>query len=154
MIRFIQISTNEQYAAAAKLFEEYSEWLGIDLCFQGFSEELNDLRHMYGLPNGGIILCEIDDQFVACVAVRRIDDSRAELKRMYVQPQQQQKGIGSALLDHALVLARECGYKKIQLDTLSTMTPAMNLYLKNGFVEIPPYYHNPIETAVYFEKLL
>jgi ribosomal protein S18 acetylase RimI-like enzyme len=109
---------------------------------------------MYGLPNGGIILCEIDDQFVACVAVRRIDDSRAELKRMYVQPDQQQKGIGSALLDHALLLARECGYKKIQLDTLSTMTPAMKLYLKNGFVEIPPYYHNPIETAVYFEKLL
>ena len=88
------------------------------------------------------------------MAVRRIDESSAELKRMYVQPDQQQKGIGSALLDHALLLARECGYKKIQLDTLSTMTPAMNLYLKNGFVEIPPYYHNPIETAVYFEKLL
>jgi ribosomal protein S18 acetylase RimI-like enzyme len=99
-------------------------------------------------------LCEINNEFVGCVAVRRIDDSRAELKRMYLQPQQQQKGIGSALLDHALLLARECGYKKIQLDTLSTMKPAMNLYLKNGFVEIPPYYHNPIETAVYFEKLL
>jgi putative acetyltransferase len=154
MIRFILISTNEQYAAAAKLFEEYSKWLGIDLCFQGFLEELNDLRQMYGLPHGGIILCEINNEFVGCVAVRRIDDSRAELKRMYLQPQQQQKGIGSALLDHALLLARECGYKKIQLDTLSTMKPAMNLYLKNGFVEIPPYYHNPIETAVYFEKLL
>lgn len=154
MTRFILISTNEQYAAAAKLFEEYSKWLGIDLCFQGFSEELNDLRHMYALPHGGIILCEINNHFIGCVAVRRIDDGSAELKRMYVQPDQQQKGIGSALLDHALLLARECGYKKIQLDTLSTMTPAMNLYLKNGFVEIPPYYHNPIETAVYFEKLL
>lgn len=154
MKRFILISTNEQYAAAAKLFEEYSKWLGIDLCFQGFSEELSDLRHMYAVPHGGIILCEMNKQFVGCVAVRRIDDSRAELKRMYVQPQQQQKGIGSVLLDEALLLAKECGYKKIQLDTLSTMTPAMNLYLKNGFVEIPPYYNNPIETAVYFEKSL
>lgn len=153
-MQLIQISTEEQYTAAAQLFQEYAAWLGVDLCFQGFEEEVKDLQKMYSLPVGGIILCEINGKFVGCVGVRRIDDQRAELKRMYVQPQQQQKGIGTALLENALELAKECGYEKIQLDTLNTMTPAMNLYLKNGFVEIPAYYHNPIETAVYFEKIL
>lgn len=153
-MQLIQISSEEQYIAAAQLFKEYAAWLGVDLCFQGFDEEVNDLQKMYSLPVGGIILCEINGIFVGCVGVRRIDDQRAELKRMYVQPQQQQKGIGTALLENALELAKECGYEKIQLDTLNTMTAAMNLYLKNGFVEIPAYYHNPIETAIYFEKTL
>ena len=153
-MQLIQINTDEQYKAAALLFQEYATWLGVDLCFQGFEEEVKDLQKMYSLPNGGIFLCEMNGEYVACVGVRRIDDTRAELKRMYVQPQLQHKGIGTALLESALKLAKECGYKKIQLDTLNTMTPAMNLYLKNGFVEIPAYYHNPIETAVYFERVL
>lgn len=153
-MQLIQISTEEQYTAAAHLFQEYAAWLGVDLCFQGFEAEVKNLQKMYSLPKGGIILCELNGTFIGCVGVRKIDDQRAELKRMYVQPQQQQKGIGSALLENALELAKECGYEKIQLDTLNTMTPAMNLYLKNGFVEIPAYYHNPIDTAVYFERIL
>lgn len=153
-MQLIQISSQEQYTAAAKLFKEYAEWLGIDLCFQGFEEEVKDLQKMYSLPEGGIILCDINGTFVGCVGVRRIDDQHAELKRMYVQPQQLQKGIGTALLENAVALAKKCGYQKIQLDTLNTMTPAINLYLKNGFVEIPAYYNNPIETAIYFEKIL
>jgi carbonic anhydrase len=153
-MQLIQISTHEQYCAAAQLFQEYAAWLGIDLCFQGFDEEVKDLEAMYSEPIGGIILCEIEGHYVGCVGVRRINDQCAELKRMYVQPHQQQKGIGTALLENAVALARDCGYEKIKLDTLNTMTPAINLYLKNGFVEIPAYYHNPIATAVYFEKRL
>ena len=153
-MQLIQISTHKEYSAACQLFQEYANWLAIDLCFQGFEEEIKDLEAMYSAPVGGIILCENEGHYVGCVGIRRIDDQRAELKRMYVQPHQQQKGIGTALLENALELARECGYEKVQLDTLSTMTAAMNLYLKNGFKEIPAYYHNPIVTAVYFEKKL
>ena len=54
----------------------------------------------------------------------------------------------------ALQLARDCGYKKVKLDTLNTMLPAMELYKKYGFKEIPAYYHNPNATAVYFEIIL
>jgi ribosomal protein S18 acetylase RimI-like enzyme len=153
-MQLIQITTHEQYSAACQLFQEYADWLGIDLCFQGFEEELKDLKAMYCEPVGGIILCEIEGNYVGCVGIRRIDDQRAELKRMYVQPHQQQKGIGTALLENAIELARECGYEKVQLDTLNTMTAAINLYIKNGFIQIPAYYHNPIATAVYFEKKL
>jgi ribosomal protein S18 acetylase RimI-like enzyme len=81
-------------------------------------------------------------------------DSTGELKRMYLIPSYQHKGLGSVLLNKALALAKDCGYTSIRLDTLSTMTLAINLYKKNGFIETEAYYNNPMDTVVYFEKLL
>lgn len=154
MREFIQASTREEYNAAAVLFREYASWLNIDLGFQHFEEELLLLEKMYTLPVGGIILCKEENEFIACVGIRRIDDTTAEMKRMWVKTNQHGKGLGSVLLQQALLLAKDCGYKKIQLDTLNTMTPAINLYRKNGFTEIPAYYHNPDKRALYFEKIL
>ena len=154
MFEYILIETDAEYAEAAKLFTEYASWLNIDLGFQKFKEELTDLKSMYATPLGGIILCRNNQEFIASVAIRKIDTEIAELKRMYVKPTNQQSGIGKQLLEEALALAKRYGYKKIQLDTLSNMTPAINLYKKNGFYEIPAYYHNPEKTAVYFEKIL
>src|ERR1700712_3950461 len=108
---------------------------------------------MYAAPFGGIILCKQKSGYAGCIAVRKIDSDIAELKRMYVKPEFQQLGIGNALLQDALTLAKKYHYKKIRLDTLSNMSPAINLYKKNGFYEIPAYYFNPEKTAVYFEKI-
>jgi carbonic anhydrase len=152
MHEVIFVKTDEEYMAAAALFREYAIWLNIDLSFQKFEEELSQLKSIYATPYGGIILIKLNDKYVACVAVRKHKKDTAELKRMYVQTSVQRKGIGSLLLREALIIAKDCGYKKMLLDTLSIMEPAINLYKKNGFVEIPAYYHNPQETAVFFEK--
>lgn len=154
MTEFLFANTNEDYAAAAELFSEYATWLNIDLSFQNFEKEMQALEAMYSLPYGGIILCKEAGVFIGCVAIRKIDDENAEMKRMWIKTNQQGKGLGSILLNKAVDLARSCGYKKIKLDTLSHMTPAMNLYKQNGFVEIPAYYYNPNETVIYFEKLI
>lgn len=154
MPEFIYANTKEDYAAAAELFKEYAAWLNIDLCFQNFDAELQQLNTMYSLPNGGIILYKKEKSFVGCVGIRKIDEETAEMKRMWVQPNQHGNGMGSVLLEKAIALAKNCGYKKIRLDTLNTMIPAINLYIKNGFVEISSYYNNPDKRAMYFEKLL
>jgi putative acetyltransferase len=78
----------------------------------------------------------------------------AELKRMYVNPDYRRRGVAQQLMDVSLTFAKQAGYQTVRLDTLCTMIPAMTLYRKNGFMEISAYYHNPIETAVYFEKSL
>jgi putative acetyltransferase len=109
---------------------------------------------MYNAADGGIILCKENDDFIGCVAIRRSAAHIAELKRMYVQPAHQHKGIGKHLLEQSLELAKTLNYECIRLDTLNHMTPAINLYKKYGFYEIPAYYHNPVSTAVYFEKKL
>lgn len=154
MPEYIIVNSPEEYQAAAKLFMEYAQWLGIDLSFQHFDEELQSLETMYGPPDGGIVLCKQDNEFIACVAIRKFADGIAELKRMYVQPSYQHSGIGKTLMENSIELAIACGYKKIVLDTLNDMTPAIRLYKKYGFAEIPAYYHNPNATVVYFEKVL
>ena len=154
MPEYLLAHSNEEYTAVAALFSEYAQWLGIDLAFQGFEEELQQLKTMYNDADGGIWLCKEAGQFVGCVAVRRKGDGIAELKRMYVQPGQQGKGIGKVLLEKSLRLAADLGYVLIRLDTLNDMLPAISLYRQYGFYEIPAYYFNPDERAVYFEKKL
>jgi len=154
MPEYIIVQNENEYTAAAKLFGEYAAWLNIDLGFQHFNEELENLKNMYNATDGGIILCKEGDAFIGCVAVRRNAANIAELKRMYVLPEQQHRGIGKKLLEEALGLAKNCRYEFIRLDTLNHMLPAINLYKKYGFYEIAAYYHNPVSTAVYFEKKL
>jgi putative acetyltransferase len=154
MREYLIVKTDKEYNAAIRLFKEYAEWLNIDLGFQHFQEELQNLKAMYNSADGGIILCKEKDNFIACVAIRKIAKDIAELKRMYVQPAHQHKGIGKTLLEKAITLAVNCNYKYIRLDTLNHMAPAINLYKKNGFYEIDAYYNNPVSTAVYFEKKL
>ena len=151
---YIIVQKEEEYKAASILFKEYAAWLNIDLGFQQFEKELETLKTMYKAADGGIILCKEADSFIACVAIRRSTANTAELKRMYVQPRHQHKGIGKTLLEKSITLAITCKYEFIRLDTLNHMLPAINLYKKHGFYEIAPYYHNPISTAVYFEKKL
>ena len=154
MPNVITVHTDEEYAAAAILFKEYAAWLNIDLCFQQFDEELLHLNDMYGEPSGAIFLLQQENEFIGCVAIRKKEHDIAELKRMYIKPAYRKSGGGSLLLSTALNKAIELGYKKIRLDTLATMIPAINLYKKAGFYEIASYYFNPEENAVFFEKQL
>ena len=151
MTKYLIAGTDKEYLNAALLFKEYAGWLNIDLSFQHFDEELMELKTMYGFPKGGIVLCKDGNEIIGCVGIRKLDDSIAELKRMFIKPAFQKKGMGKQLLQKAVELARGLNYNVIRLDTLNYMIPAINLYKKYGFYEIPAYYYNPNETAVYFE---
>ena len=154
MVEIIKAHTDKDLEAAAFLFKEYAAWLNIDLCFQNFDEELLRLKEMYAEPDGAILLSKEEDIYTGCVAVRKKGHKIAELKRMYVRPAYQKKGLGEKLLKEALSMAKELGYEKIRLDTLAHMTPAINLYEKYGFTLIDPYYFNPESNALFFEKKL
>jgi len=151
MSSFLTATTASEYAAAGDMFRAYAAAININLDFQHFEEELSDLSKMYSPPQGGIILASDHESVIGCVAIRRINEREGELKRMYVSPEYQGKGFGKILLQKALMLARECNYEKVKLDTLNYMSAAIHLYRQAGFYEIPPYYSNPISTAVYFE---
>jgi len=151
MSSFSIATSASDYAAAQEMFRAYAAAININLDFQHFEKELSDLPKMYSPPNGGIILARDQERVFGCVAIRRINEREGELKRMYVAPEYQNKGFGRTLLQKALILAMECNYEKIKLDTLNYMASAIHLYQQAGFYEIPPYYTNPISTAVYFE---
>ena len=58
------------------------------------------------------------------------------------------------LADAIVAEAKEAGYQRMRLDTISTMEPAIALYESMGFKPILPYRANPIPGAMYFELLL
>lgn len=154
MITYFLAKTKTDYETARLLFREYAALINIDLAFQKFEEELAGINKMYAPPSGGIILCKSAEIFVGCIAIRKIKDSICELKRMYVNPAFQGRGIGKQLLEKALQLAKDYNYKLIRLDTLNYMKSAIYLYKQYGFYGIDPYYFNPNTIAIFFEKKL
>jgi ribosomal protein S18 acetylase RimI-like enzyme len=135
------------------LFREYARSLGIDLGFQNFEQELHELPGEYGAPRGALLLAWVDGQAAGCCALRPLDTAdyanACEMKRLYVRPAFRKLGLGRQLSEAVLDAARVQGYDHVLLDTLDDMEAARALYEDLGFVDIPPYYHNPIAGAHY-----
>src|SRR5688572_79368 len=110
-----------------ELFEEYAAELGVDLCFQGFAEELAELPGKYGKPKGGIWLAVVGNDVAGCIALRPLDEDYGEIKRLFVRPRFRGLGIGRKLAEHALQAAAELGYSGVRLDTLPSMGDAIAL---------------------------
>lgn len=137
------------------LFREYQQGLGVSLCFQDFDAELAGLPGKYVDPQGCILLAEADGRPAGVVALRSLDgDSVAEMKRLYVRPAARGHGLGRRLAAAVVDEARKRGYRTMRLDTLPKLAEAIELYATMGFVEIPPYYGNPIPGVRYYELKL
>ncbi|MFW5745240.1 MAG: GNAT family N-acetyltransferase [Spirochaetota bacterium] len=134
------------------LFREYADWLGVDLSFQGFEEELASLPGTYAAPGGELLLAADDGDTLGCVAFRPFEGPTCEMKRLWVRPRARRAGLATALVGELERRAAAVGYRSIVLDTLRTMTPALALYLRLGYREIEAYYHNPLPGAVYLAK--
>ncbi len=131
------------------LFREYSEQVGVDLCFQGFASELAGLPGDYAGPFGTLILGLEGDAAAGCVAVRRWDASACEMKRLYVRPAYQGTGAGRYLAEQAIVWAATNGYRRVLLDTLPSMQRAQRLYESLGFRDADAYRPNPVQGVRY-----
>lgn len=137
--------------AARAIFREYAASLGIDLSFQDFETELADLPGKYAPPQGRVLLAWRDSAVIGSVAMRPLDETICEMKRLYVRPAGRGEQLGKRLAEHVLRVAKETGYTKIRLDTLPTMQPAQHLYASLGFVDIPAYVFNPVEGTRFLE---
>lgn len=139
------------------LFLEYADWLGENLCFQGFEGELAGLPGDYAAPMGALFIArsaEAAAEAAGCIALRPFEGGTGEIKRLYVRPQFRGTGLGERLAVRTLEAARAAGYKRLVLDTLDRMDAAVRLYRKLGFRPIPAYYDNPMRGALYFEHHL
>jgi putative acetyltransferase len=136
--------------AVRALFLEYQQALGVDLCFQGFAEEVASLPGKYVC----LLLATQGGQVLGCVGLRPSGESDGEMKRLYVRPAGRGRGVGRALVARVLERARAAGYRRIVLDTLPSMKEARALYRSLGFSEIAPYYPNPIQGTSYLALAL
>ena len=154
MTRIIHAKTDAQVQAARDLFLQYADSLGFDLEFQGFSRELAELPGDYAPPAGCILLAAIAAGYAGCVALRPLEKKICEMKRLFVIPAYQGRGIGKALARAVIAEARTKGYQKMRLDTVESMHAAKGLYLSLGFKTIEAYCYNPLDNPSYMELKL
>jgi GNAT superfamily N-acetyltransferase len=154
MWHIAEAASAEDWAAARGLFEAYARSLDFDLEFQGFSQELATLPGDYAPPLGCILLARDAAGPVGCVALRPLGGDVCEMKRLFVAPAARGRGIGRQLAETVLERARALGYKRMRLDTVSSMRAAEQLYASLGFRPIAPYCFNPLPGARFYERLL
>jgi putative acetyltransferase len=140
---------------ARELFREYEAGIGVSLCFQNFAQEVNGLPGDYAAPEGRLLLATIDDQLAGCIALRKLAPGICEMKRLFVRPTFRGTGLGRVLANEIIDEARKLGYTRMRLDTMpGRMDKAIALYQSLGFVEIEPYYKNPVPDAKFMELKL
>jgi GNAT superfamily N-acetyltransferase len=146
----VEVKTSAAFQRARELFLEYAAWLGVDLCFQGFAEELERLPEIYGPPSGGLLLAEEEGGVaVGCVGLRKLSVGECEMKRLFVREGARGRGVGKALALGVVEAARGLGYQRMVLDTLDQMSAARHIYAALGFREIEGYYSNPLSGVRY-----
>lgn len=149
------VTAGPQVDWVRELFVEYQQSLNLDLAFQGFTHELLALPGEYQNPYGILLLALVDAQPAGCCAFRPLLDSdhsnACEMKRLYVRRAFRGFGLGRMLVEQTLMHARQSGYDRMLLDTLTDMEAARALYAEMGFTEVPPYYHNPVPGAHYLK---
>lgn len=144
-----------QLEAVRRLLREYLPYVCADFCRGWLTADIAGLPGAYAAPRGRLLVAKWGRAAVGCVALRPLEEHGiAEIKRLFVRPKWQGRGIGRSLVLAALAKAKELGYWTVRLDTLPEMEGAIGLYRSLGFREIGPYGpvgEAEVEGARYFE---
>jgi putative acetyltransferase len=104
---------------------------------------------------GTFVVARDRERAVGCGAIRLLDPTTAEVKRMYVEPNDRGRGVGWAVLASLEAAARQLGVRRLVLETGVHQQAAILLYRRAGFVQIDcwgEYASSP--TSICYEKRL
>jgi putative acetyltransferase len=148
-IRQAQFPTDT--SAIVALVREYAAWLGIDMGWQNFEQEMAQIESVYSLPKGLFWVVRDGAKLVGCVGLKHLDATTAEVKRLYVQPAFRGQQLGEKLMLMLTDTARELGYQRLVLDTVPQTVFAQSVYQRMGFTPIAQYYDGPTLATQFFE---
>ncbi|MEI7055803.1 GNAT family N-acetyltransferase [Nocardioides sp. CCNWLW239] len=116
---------------------------------------------MFESPAGAYFLAYLDDVPVASGAWRRSGEPAlgttvtAEIKRMYVVPEAQRRGLAKLMLAHVEASARDAGFEALVLTTGDHQHEAIGLYTAMGYVDVEPFgYYKDEDLVVCMAKRL
>lgn len=148
-LRILGADDHVELEQVRQFFRNYAAWLGVDLDYQNFGDEMASLPGAYAAPAGRLFFAEFEGRPAGCVGIRPSSDGVCEMKRLYVEPEMRGNGIGRQLALAAIKAAKALGYRKVMMDTLPAMRIAVKLYRELGFKEAPAYYPTPVEGALF-----
>jgi len=123
----------------AKYFKSLNiEW--INTYFTVEEHDLEQLNHAdtHILNDGGIIIfAGINNEIAGTCALIKTGDNEYELAKMAVDPKYRGRKIGNALMEAIIKKAIELGAKRLWLESNTKLLPALTMYEKFGFKEIP-----------------
>jgi ribosomal protein S18 acetylase RimI-like enzyme len=127
--------TDEYASAFARL--NY-EWIERYFRVERHDREILDDPRKYVLkPGGQIFVALAHDTQAGTVALIPAGEGAFELTKMAVSPQFQGLGIGKKLMERCIDYAQSHDARLIFLESHSSLTPALNLYRKYGFLDAP-----------------
>jgi predicted N-acetyltransferase YhbS len=97
----------------------------------------NNLEELIIRPGGEIFFCLADDTVVGTVAMQKMSDGVYELAKMAVAKPWRGRGFSNPLMTACIEFAKKKEAAKIVLLSNTRMVPAIRLYRKFGFVEVP-----------------
>jgi putative acetyltransferase len=82
-----------------------------------------------------------NSQLKAIGALKELDDTHGELKSMHTVAEARGQGIGRAMVEHLVDIARRRGYRQVSLETgaMDAFGPARSLYARFGFTPCGPF---------------
>jgi GNAT superfamily N-acetyltransferase len=118
---------------------------------QRFGPNLKPEQIAAGL--GTFVIARADGRAVGCGALRKLDETSAEVKRMYVAPEVRGNGVGRKVLEHLESVGRSLGVQRLVLETGIYQAEAIGLYHQAGFEPVRCWgeYAESV-TSVCFEK--
>jgi len=157
------VDWSRELETVRRLFRGYRDWLAehVDPTTNPdsntptglveFDRIISELPGVYGPPRGDVVLARKHSRVVACGALREWAPKVGEIKRIYVRADHRGPGFGPILTGALLERARELGYERVRVDTLPTMSAAIQFYQEMGFKPIPTYWPHPVPGALFFE---
>ena len=125
-------------ATAKSLLRDGLAGYGLTVDYQNTDTDILDIDKSYCQQGGTFRFLVMDDQLVGMYGLFSMGDAVCELRKMYLRPDCKGKGLGKAMMDDALVRARDAGYSEMVLETNSVLKEAVSMYRKYGFSEYQP----------------
>jgi putative acetyltransferase len=116
---------------------------------KGELHDMDEFQKTYPGSDGIFLVMTDNDQIIGTGAIRKLDDTTCELKRVWLLFDYHGQGLGYRIIQELLAFARQKGYQRIRLETdREEQSRAYELYKRLGFYEIPRYSDHQDEVAM------
>lgn len=122
------------FAIVKSVLQQY----GLQVNPEATDKDLSDIKQYYIAKGGCFKVVEDGGSIVGSYGLFPLSQAICELRKMYLLPEYQGKGLGRLIMDDAIAEARKRQFRDIILETNSVLDKACRLYRRYGFEEYEP----------------